>query len=129
MTTISIPGPERDALYDQLQIRIAAIDDVRLAVNNKDFARAALLSSEFSDLLRFITDDLGWHDGPSEQGVELKTPPEILRRILGRLNARADEDEVSATNDRAAVETLEDETRILRAACTTVLSQLDEADG
>jgi hypothetical protein len=129
MNPVSISGPERDALFEQLHSRVEALEDIRFAVNRRDFARAAILGSEFSDLLRFVTDDLGWHDGPSMGRLELKTPPEVLRRILSRLNARADEDAECAASDRAEVEEYENETRALRAACQTVLSQLDDAEG
>jgi hypothetical protein len=127
MTPISISGPDRDALYRALLIRLSGVGDVLLAVDAQAYERATRLGLEFSDLLRFVSDDLGWGNGPNTKDFKLKTPPDVLRRILDLLTSMADEDDATAASDRAEVGKLEDEARTLRDACGTVRSQLDDA--
>lgn len=72
--SVRITAAERDALYEQIVVRLSGIDEVWIAVGAGDFARADKVGREFGDYLRLIGDDLGWGEGGGE-ALELTTPP------------------------------------------------------
>ncbi len=47
------------------------------------------LGREFADDLTLILDDLGW-GAESSENIELTTHPDVLRRVLAQLRARAE---------------------------------------
>jgi hypothetical protein len=80
--SIAISGEQRDLLYELVINRISGIDDVRLAINEGAWEDAQRLSQEFSDLLRLVSEDLGWGDMAEVATVELTTPADVLERAI-----------------------------------------------
>lgn len=86
-TAIEITGEEGDALRAVILTHISGIDDLRMACEAEDFARAARLGVEFGDELRLM-EDLGWTGAASDTAVlELTMPPKQLRRVFTRLRS------------------------------------------
>lgn len=80
--SITISAEERDVLYERSVLRLNGIEDVYVAVEHGDWKAAQRLGLEFSDLLRFVCDDLGWGE-QERQSLALSTPPDVLRRVAG----------------------------------------------
>lgn len=80
--SITISAEERDALYERIVLRLNGIEDVYVAIEHGDWKAAQQLGLEFSDLLRFVCDDLGWGE-QERQSLALSTPPDVLRRAAG----------------------------------------------
>jgi hypothetical protein len=127
--SVTISHAQRDAVYDQILGRLSGIDDIWLAASTEKFETADRLGREYSDELRLIVDDLGWGGGPGVEIVELNTPPDVLRRVFGRLHDTAADER--AHRQARGVEGREDEERIrvVEEACRTVLARLDEGEG
>jgi hypothetical protein len=83
---ITISKDERDAIYDLVVSRLGDIGAVSTAIEAEHYETASRLALEFSDLLRFILDDLGWGKGPKAHGIALSTDPDALRRIFTALH-------------------------------------------
>ncbi len=79
----------------------------------------------YSDRLRLIVEDLGWGDGRGEP-VELKTPPDVLRRALGQLREEARSLDASEERERAELRENEERNRLVMETCENVLGELDE---
>jgi hypothetical protein len=115
--SVRITAAERDALYDQVFARLSGIDGIWLAVQHEDWAEADRLACEYTDDLRLVLDDLGWGDG-SDEDLDLSTPPDVLRRVLTRMQERAEEEE------RAEGMRREEQRQRLMEACRRVLAEL-----
>jgi len=124
----TITAKQRDALYDQLYDRLSGIGDVWLAVCAENYDAATRLGREYSDDLRLLLDDLGWGGGTGGP-VELKTPPDVLRRVLPRLREAAVKFSASQKVQREEVEAIDERSRLVSEACLSVLADLDGADG
>ncbi|MEZ5078130.1 MAG: hypothetical protein R2725_11890 [Solirubrobacterales bacterium] len=121
--TIRISAAHRDALYEDILDRLSGIGDVWRAVQDEDYERATNLGWEFSDGLRLLLEDLGWGDGPG-RSIELSAPPDVLRRIFGRLQeAAAGQRDAEESEWRDARER-EERNRLVAEACETVLAGL-----
>lgn len=83
--SITITAEQRNLLYEEILDRLSGIDDVRMAVEKQDYEAAQRLGVAFSDDLRLVTEDLGWGESAPSKTIELKTPPDVLRRSLDRL--------------------------------------------
>lgn len=118
-----ITAAERDALYEQIHARLSGIDDVWLSVAAGDYRRADRVGREFSDELRLLLDDLGWGEGGGEP-LELATPPDVLRRILTRMQARAEGQRQVEEEERAERRPREERTQRLLEACGRMLGEL-----
>lgn len=96
-TATEITGEEGDALRAVILTHISGIDDLRMACEAEDFARAERLGVEYGDELRLM-EDLGWTGAVSDTAVlKLTMPPAQLWRVFTRLRSvaatlRADED-------------------------------------
>jgi hypothetical protein len=88
--SVRISAAERDALYEQIHARLSGIDEVWQAAGAQDWETADEVAREFADNLRLIVDDLGWGEGGGEP-LELITPPDVLRRVLTRVQGKAEE--------------------------------------
>ena len=115
-----ISAAERDALYEQIFVRLSGIDEVWLAAESGDFAAADRVAREFCDDLRLILDDLGWGEGRGEP-LELVTPPDVLRRVCARIQGRAEVERVEEEAERAENREREEQTRALLDTCRRVL--------
>lgn len=120
---MTITAAERDALYEHIYVRLSGIGDVWMAIEAGDFARAGRLGREFSDDLRLVLDDLGWGErgaGP----LELRTPPEVLRRIFHRIHAVAEEERAHEERERLEVHAREQQAAQVVETCRRVLAEL-----
>ena len=121
--SVRITATERDALYEEIEARLSGIDEVWLAVAEEDWARAEAVGREFCDDLRVLLEDLGFGEG-SGQALELATSPEVLRRVLTRVQARARVRRASEERERAEQRRAEERTEALLEACRRVLGEL-----
>jgi hypothetical protein len=126
--TLSLSAAERNALYEELFIRLGGIDSVRLAAESNDFERAQSLAIEFSDLLRLIAHDLGWGTSTHVQDIALTTDPLVVGRVFQRVYERTSD--LLATQDHRAeeVKEMQDHCRVVIAACGNVLSKLQQIE-
>src|SRR5664279_1532614 len=116
MSAITISAEERAALYEQIDVRLSGIGDIWLAASTKDFGKAEELARAYSDDLRLLLDDLGWGDG-SGAPVELTTPPEVLRRVFGRLREAAEAQEGLAGRELEKARAERDHNRFVIETC------------
>lgn len=122
----TITEAQRDALYDQILDRLSGIGDVWLAASADNFETADRLARQYCDELRLLLDDLGWGDGPGGSSMVLTTPPDILRRIFGRLDKGAVSERVELRDEWQESRALEERNRLVGEACRVVLAALDE---
>jgi hypothetical protein len=126
MSAITITSAQRDALYKEIFVGLSGIGDVWLAACAADYDKAAELGRDYSDDLRLLLDDLGWGE-VFETDVELTTPPEVLRRVLGRMRESAQADR--ARVDAELVKTREDHdhSQLVVETCDSLLERLGRA--
>lgn len=122
--SVTISAAQRDALYDQIFDRLSGIGDVWTAAGAERYETAGRLGQEYSDDLRLILGDLGWGEGPGGT-IELKTPPEVLRRVLPRLEQAAASYSASLRVEREEVEAIDERSRLISEACRRVLADLE----
>ena len=87
--TVTITAKVRDALYGEVVVRLTGIDAIYRVLQGGDYEKAQQLALEYSDLLIFVSTDLGWGESSHVHPIELTTPLEVLRRAVGRLQAAA----------------------------------------
>lgn len=105
--------------------RLSAIDDVRTAFEKGDFDAAQRLGVAFSDDLRLVTEDLGWgEDSPSET-IELKTPPDVLRRSLSRTQEIVSGLDESEEETRSELRKNQERNQLVLDTCRQMLIDLD----
>jgi hypothetical protein len=124
--TVTITHAQRDAVYDQILPRLSGLDDIWLAVSTERFETADRLGREYSDVLRLISDDLGWGEcSPGAETFKLTTAPDVRRRVFTRLQKLVAEER--ADRQLAGIENAEDEERgsLVDEACQVVLAALD----
>jgi hypothetical protein len=122
--TVTITAEERDALYEQIFARLTGIDEVWLAVEAGDYEAAGRLGREFSDDLRLVLEDLGWGKGSGES-LELRTPPDVFRRVFTRMRGIAEAQRACEERERAESRQREEQTQRLMDACRRVLGELE----
>ncbi|MDX6635548.1 MAG: hypothetical protein QOF06_1751 [Solirubrobacterales bacterium] len=118
-----LEAAERDALYEQIFVRLSGIDEVWMAAETGDYAWADQVAREFSDYLRLILDDLGWGEGGGEP-LELATPPDVLRRVCTQMQGRAEAQREMEEAERAESRAREERTQRLLETCRRVLGEL-----
>jgi hypothetical protein len=116
---LSVSPDQRDLLYERIYRNLAGIDFVWEAAREEEFDKANRLGLKYCDELTLVIEDLGWGDRSSDRPIELKTPPEVFRRVLERLRSEAEELE-PVIDVRGAAE----ENRRLLAACEELLKTL-----
>ena len=121
--SVRLEAAERDALYEQIFVRLSGIDEVWMAAEAGDYARADQVAREFSDYLRLILDDLGWGEGSGEP-LELATPPDVLRRVCTQMQSRAEAQREMEEAERAECRAREERTQRLLETCRRVLREL-----
>lgn len=121
--SVRIAAAERDALYDQIFVRLSGLDEVWTAAQLGEYERADQVAREFSDYLRLVLDDLGWGEGSGEP-LDLVTPPEVLRRVCTRMQSRAEAQRETEEAERAEVRAREERTQLLLDTCRRVLGEL-----
>lgn len=118
--SVRISAEERDALYEQIFVRLSGIDAVWLSASAGDFEEAERLGRELCDELRLLMDDLGWGEGSGES-IELTTPPDVLRRVFTRLRGLAEAQRAQEQQERAEWQEREEETQRVLGVCERVL--------
>jgi hypothetical protein len=121
--SVRITAAERDALYEQIVVRLSGIDEVWMAVEAKDYARADRVAREFSDDLRLILDDLGWGAGSGEP-LELTTPPDVLQRVCVRMRGNAEAQRETEEEERARCQEREEQAQQVLETCRRLLGEL-----
>jgi len=121
--SVEITASERDALYEQIYVRLSGIDDVWLAAQTEDFERADRLARELIDELLLVRDDLGWGPGAGEP-LRLTTEPDVLRRVLTRMQRQAEAQLEAEEQEREEGRRREEQRRRLMDACRRVLAEL-----
>lgn len=124
--TVMISSAQRDALYDRILDRLSGIGDVWLAASTENYGTADRLGREYSDDLRLILDDLGWGDRPGTAAIELTTPPDVLRRVFGRLRDSASGERDQQQKEWVESRELEERNRLVGEACQVVLAALED---
>jgi hypothetical protein len=123
--SIPITAEQRDALYEQIIVRLNAIDDIPLVLCKGNFTAADRLAREHSDNLRLVLNDLGWGDRGSGETIELTSPPDLLRRFFARhLDLARDFSAVEA-REQTEVEESQVANRLVIDTCTAGLTALD----
>jgi hypothetical protein len=122
--SITITAAQRDALYDQVLDRLSGIGDIEVAIQAENYDDAERLGREYSDDLRLLLDDLGIGGGSGEP-VELTAPPEVLRRVLLRLQELARNHTASLEPAWAEVHEVKERNRLVSETCEAVLAGLD----
>ncbi|MDQ2631339.1 MAG: hypothetical protein M3Y75_10295 [Actinomycetota bacterium] len=125
--TISIAKEERDALYERIVMRLNGINDVYTAVEDEDWAAAQKLGQEFSDLLRFVCDDLGWGEG-AEERLDLSAPADVISRAAETLRDLASTDREHFEMEKREAEAQENEARYLQQTCERLLGKLSSSN-
>jgi hypothetical protein len=124
---LTVTAVQRDALYDRIVDRLSGIGDIWLAAESKDYETADRLGREYSDELRLLLDDLGWGGSLAEsRPVVLKTPPDVLRRVFGRLRESTATERAAEATRWAESEMLEQRNRLVGEACDNVLRMLGD---
>jgi hypothetical protein len=118
--SVRISAAERDALYEQIHVRLSGSDAVWLAAAAGDFEEAERLGREYCDELGLLIDDLGWGEGSGES-LELTTPPAVLHRVLTRLRGLAEARRAEVQEERAEWQEREEETQRVLGVCERVL--------
>src|SRR6185312_12920862 len=111
-------------LYDQILDRLSGIGDVWLAASNRDYCTADRLGREYCDELRLVLDDLGWGDHIDEAAIQLTTPPDVLRRVFGRLGSGVVGERAQLAAGWAENRALEERNRLVNEACRTIIGEL-----
>jgi hypothetical protein len=124
--SVKITAAERDALFEQIHARLSGIDEVWSAAATEEWERADQAARDFADDLRLIVDDLGWGEAGGEE-LELTSPPEVLRRVLTRMQKRGEERREVEEEERADLDRREKRTDQLLGVCRRVLGELSEA--
>lgn len=118
-----ITADERDALYDQIYIRLSGIDGLWFATQAEDWESADRLAGELVDELRLVLEDLGWGEGSGEP-LRLTTPPDVLRRVLTRMREQAEGAQAAEAEEREESRLREERRQRLMQTCRRVLAEL-----
>jgi len=121
--SVRITAAERDALYDQIFVRLSGIDNLWLAAQEEDWEAADRLAREYTDELRLVLDDLGWGEGSGGE-LHMTTPPDVLRRVLTRMQRQAEVEQEAEEEERAEGRRHEEQRQRLMQACRRVLAEL-----
>jgi hypothetical protein len=121
---ITITAEQRNLLYDDILTHLSGIGDIELALNKKDYETAHRLGLVFSDELRLMSEDLGWEEEALGEAIELRTPPDVLRRALSRLRDVALAADAGEEKERAELRENTERNHLIVAACRQVLAEL-----
>jgi len=121
--SVRISAAERNALYDQVYVRLSGVDNLWRVVQGGDWDAAERLAREYSDELRLVLEGLGWGE-TLDEAVELTTPPDVLRRVLGRIRQRAEGQERAEEEERAESRRHQEQRQQVMDACRRVLAEL-----
>jgi hypothetical protein len=121
---LTITAAQRDVLYDDILGCLSGIGDIELAVDQGDYVTARRLATAFSDDLRLMSEDLGWDENGFGEMLELRTPPDVLRRALGRIRDVALGLDASEEEERVELRENAERNQLIVDTCSSVLSSL-----
>ena len=121
--SLAISAAQRDALYEQVLDRLSGIGDIEIAIEAESYDVAERLGREYSDDLRLLLDDLGLGDGDGRR-IELRSPPDVLRRVLPRMREQAEKHTASQEPELAEVREIIERNRLVAEACANLLAGL-----
>jgi len=81
------------------------------------------LAREYVDDLRLVLEDLGWGETGGEE-LQLRTPPDVLRRVLTRMQEQAEEQLRVEEDEREESRPREEQRQRLLQTCRRVLAEL-----
>jgi hypothetical protein len=123
--SVTVTAAQRDALQDQLLDRLSGIGDIEVAIQAERHSDAERIRCEYSDDLLLLGNlGIGAGDG---KPVELTLPPEVLLRILPRLQETALNHTDSLEPERLELREMGERNRLVAEACKSVLARLDGA--
>jgi hypothetical protein len=125
--TLTITAGQRDLLYEEILIRLAAVGDINLALKQKDWEAATRLGMAFSDDLRLVSQDLGWGPRQADEPVELTSPPDVLRRAMSRWRDALLGIDAAQESERKSLRESQTRNYVVVEACRSVLANLDAA--
>lgn len=123
---ITITAEQRNLLYDHILDHLSGIGDIEIALTQEKYEMARRLGMTFSDELRLMSEDLGWGEEASAAAIELKTPPDVLRRALTRFRDMTQALDASEEGARTELRENAERNHLVIAACQQVLAELDE---
>lgn len=119
---------QRRAMYDLVRDHLSGLNDVRIALDRKDFATAQRLGREFAEDFRLL-EDLGWTPNEERQTFDLTMPDEALHKAMRRLRDEAN-DGLSGSEETQRLSEQENKVearyRLASEVCTLLLR--DPAD-
>ncbi|HVD41542.1 MAG TPA: hypothetical protein VNC16_11155 [Solirubrobacterales bacterium] len=122
---MKITAAERDALLEQIHTRLTGIDEVWTATEAEDWEQAEKVAQGFADELRLVVEDLGWGETSGET-IELTAEPEVLRRVLTRMQKRGEARREVEEGERTDLRLREEQTAQLLELCQRVLGELGD---
>lgn len=123
MDNPTLTSEQRNALYDEILVRLTGIGDVLTVIESGEFDKAERLADEFADYLRLLVDDLGW--GEMRSGtVELDSPPELVRRTAQRLRLLAEDGDGEMEEARTSIQEWDRRSELVRRTCDQLLEEL-----
>lgn len=123
MATITLSADHRNALFGQVSADIFGINDLVLAIEQKDHEAADRLGRRIAGDLRLIEGGLGWADEISEP-IEISMPADELRTILTDLKERAFGQYESAKGEQEAFRAPWERAALVRDVCADALARL-----
>ncbi len=123
--SITLPADQRDVLYAQLRADLLGIDDLRLAIENEEFATADRLGRRFVGALRLILGGLGWGD-QAAGSVNLTVPAAELRSIITGLRDTAVELYEAERDEQEAFRASWERAAFVRDTCDEILNRLPQ---
>jgi hypothetical protein len=125
VASVTLPAERRNAIYAQLRTSLLGIDDLRLAIEEGEFAAAERLARIFTGELRLILGGLGWGD-EADESVELDISPAELRPILAEVRDRATEFYEAEREEQEAFRAPWERAALVRDTCDELLKRLGE---
>jgi hypothetical protein len=123
--TLTLPAEQRNAIFAEVRADLLSIDDLRLAIEEKNLETADRLARRFGGELRLIQGGLGWRDEVSEP-VHISVPVAELRPILIELRDTAVEMYESQRPEQEAFRSPWERAAFVRDACNEALNNLPE---
>jgi hypothetical protein len=87
--TVTISRAQRDALYEEAVDDLSAVGDIEVALDSGKGEEARYLWRRFDADLRLL-DQIGWARTDPREEFTIDLPPELLVRVLGRMEDRAE---------------------------------------
>jgi hypothetical protein len=129
-TTPTITPAQRDAIHRQIINRLSTAGDLSMLVEEQDRAAARRLAREVADDLQLVLDGLGLGETTTGGDVELRLPPEQLRRTFSRLRERAVEEQEAISQRPSEAKAPYERALIVIETCDQVLAVVGrETDG